>query len=65
METQLDISNTNEAAIPTVHLHLIELLAKVVPWKLPNNPGSCKNDKLLSPNRSQGPTTDNNTYTTH
>ena len=28
-------------SITGIGLHLIELLAKVVPWKSPNNPGCC------------------------
>lgn len=46
-------------------LHLIELLAKGVPWKSPNNPGCCQDYKLLSTNWQQGPVPEDYTHTTH
>lgn len=36
----------NEAPSPWIALHLIELLAKEVPWASPNNPG-CYQDYML------------------
>lgn len=47
-----------------IRLHLIELLAKVVPQESSNYPGCCQDNKLLSTNW-QGPTAEGNTYPTH
>lgn len=44
--------------------HLIELFAKEIPWELPNNSGYCHNHMLLSTNRHQGPTVEDNTCIT-
>lgn len=45
----------NDASSTGTGLHLIELLAKGVPWETPTNPGCCQDYKLLSTNRKQDP----------
>lgn len=46
-----------------IRLHLIELLAKRVPWKPPNNPNYCQDCGLFFTNGWQGPVAEYNTCT--
>ena len=34
--------SSNKTSSPGIGLHLIELLANIVPWEFPNNPGCCQ-----------------------
>lgn len=56
---------TNGVSGTEIGLHLIELLAKVIPGESLNNPGYCQNYQLLCTNGWQVPITKDNTYTTH
>jgi hypothetical protein len=39
--------------LPVLGIHPVELLAKRVLEKFPNNPGCCQDSRLLSANRQQ------------
>lgn len=55
----------NESSNSGTGFHSIELLAKGVPWKSPNNSGYCQNDGLLSLQTHLGPTAEHNSQTIH
>lgn len=42
--------SSKEASTTRVGLRLIELFARGVPWESVNNPGCCKDNRLLSTN---------------
>lgn len=50
----------NKAFSTRIVLHLVELWAKGVSWKFPNNPGCCQDSGLLPTNRWQGPVAEDN-----
>ena len=52
-ESQLAMSSPKEVFDTGIWLHIIELLAKRVLQKFPNNPGCCQDSRLLSANRQQ------------
>ena len=45
----------NEASSTKTGLYPMELLAKYVAWKSPNNLSGCQDNRLLSANGQQGP----------
>lgn len=47
-ESQMDISSPDDVSSLRIGLHLVELLAKEVPWKFPNNSSCCPKYWLLS-----------------
>ena len=55
----------NEASSTVIGLHLIELLAKEVPWESSNNSGCYLDCRLLSTKKHQVPIAEDNIYITH
>lgn len=55
----------NEAFSTGFELHLKDLLVRGAPWDSPNNPGSYRDNRLLSINSQQNPMAKDNAYTGH